>query len=60
MTNRETFLERIKGAVSRDDIDRLERSLDRLWEAGVFSPDDIVLLDNALCDRCDELQGEPT
>jgi hypothetical protein len=51
-------MERIRGASSKEDVARLERSLDRLWEAGVFSPDDIVLLDNALCDRLDELQGE--
>ena len=58
MTNRESFMERIRGASSKEDVARLERSLDRLWETGAFTPDDIVLLDNALCDRLDELQGE--
>ena len=50
MTNYELMEARIRKAKTRAYIDRLESSLDRLYFAGVFTPNELGRLDSLLMD----------
>ncbi len=50
MTNYSAMAARIRKASSVSDIARLESSVDRLYRAGVFTPNELGRLDSLLMD----------
>jgi hypothetical protein len=51
MTNYASMRARIARADSLADTAKLERSLDRLYNAGVFTPNELGRLDSLIMDR---------
>lgn len=56
-TNYTSFKTRINKAVTLQDLDRLDISLDRLWSVGVFTQSEFVRLDSAILDKKDSING---
>jgi hypothetical protein len=54
-TNYQSFRARIARTTSPAELDTLETSLARLWDAGVFTVAQFQRLDAALCDRRDAI-----
>jgi hypothetical protein len=50
-SNYQSALERIKSASSVEALRKLDKSLVRLWEAGVFTESEFSRLDRRLVDR---------
>lgn len=48
MTNYKSFVYRIKEAQSNHDLKALEKSLDRLFNAGIFTVNEYSRLDNLI------------
>jgi len=51
-----TFKKRINKATTQHELDRLDISLDRLWNAGVFTQSEFIRLDSAILDKRDSLK----
>jgi hypothetical protein len=54
-SNHITLASRIKAANNLTDIKRIETSLDRLYECGVFTSSEYTRIDNKIMDRIVEL-----
>jgi len=54
-TNYTSFKTRINKATTLQDLDRLDISLDRLWNAGVFTQAEFIRLDSAILDKMETL-----
>ena len=53
--NYEPMLKRIDKAQTMEQLNKLERSLDRLWDAGFFTLREFVKLDDILIKKRDSL-----
>ena len=58
MTNYKLMALRIAKAVTKDDLNKLDKSLDRLLEAGVFSLHDWNKLDDMILNRTFKLEDK--
>ena len=59
-TNYQAFRERIRKAQTIEDVQRLEKSLDILWGAGIFTVPQFCGLDGHICDRLDSIKEQST
>lgn len=59
-TNYQSFKQRIVAANTEADLINLSRSLDRLWNAGIFTVAQFSGLDGHIINRYDELNILPT
>jgi len=50
-----SFKTRINKAKTQQDLDRLDISLDRLWNAGIFTQSEFIRLDSAILDKRDSV-----
>jgi hypothetical protein len=56
MTNYASMAARIRKAASASDISKLEISLVRLYNAGVFTPNELGRLDSLVMDRYAQIE----
>jgi hypothetical protein len=57
VTNYTSFKTRINKATTLQDLDRLDISLGRLWNAGIFTQSEFISLDSAILDKRDLING---
>lgn len=57
MTNYKSAIKRINSIETIEQADRLEKSLERLWSAGIFTRKEFCYLDSALMDKKDLITG---
>lgn len=57
-TNYKSFRERIRKAATIEDVQRLEKSLNNLWGAGIFTVSQFCGLDGHICDRLDAIKEQ--
>jgi len=55
MTNYKAMAQRINKAETMEEIRKLERSLDRLYNAGVFTVKEFAKLDGKMVDKSTEM-----
>lgn len=55
-TNNQSMSRRIRGCRSIDDLKRAEASLGRLYDAGVFSPNEFRMFDQMIFTRIAKLE----
>jgi uncharacterized protein YqgQ len=58
MTNYTTFTKKIRAANTLSDIERLDTSLTRLYDAGIFTPNEFGRLDLLILVRSIEIEEE--
>jgi ribosomal protein S20 len=56
MTNYVSMSQRIKAATSEEDLAKLEKSLDRLYNAGIFSVNEFSRLDSLILKRYAQIE----
>ena len=54
-TNYSSFRKRVDKATNLDDIKKLNKSLDRLWNAGIFTQAEFIKLDHLVMLKQDKL-----
>ena len=56
-TNYASMTARINKATTLESIEKLDKSLDRLYNAGIFTVSELQRLDAKLCDKLIALEG---
>jgi hypothetical protein len=56
-SNYQSALERIKSAPNVEALRKLDKSLVRLWEAGIFTESEFSRLDRRLLDKIIAMEG---
>lgn len=58
MTNYAAMAKRIRECKTHVDFDRVSQSMDRIFEAGVFTTNEFMRLDGLMVDRKIELEAK--
>ena len=58
MTNYESMMKRIRAATALEDIRKIERAMDRLYEAGIFTDAEFSGLDDKVMARFIKIESE--